>query len=78
MTILLFIKYTYNILRIHPVSYTHLDVYKRQRCTLTAGCASSVEAEEFQVGQWLHTWAELDTLLRPGRDRSLAKVKASL
>ena len=30
-------------LRVVPVSYTHLDVYKRQRWLISSGCSSGVE-----------------------------------
>lgn len=41
-------------------------------------CAPRVEAEEEpHVGQRLQKWAQLYSLLRPGRDRSLPRVKVS-
>ena len=90
------------------VSYTHLDVYKRQdfnergngfvndkqgdiadmgislRSVMTCStlvCQNSMKMcirDRPTVGQRLYTWAELVGLLRPGKERSLAEMKASL
>lgn len=45
--------------------------------SLAAGYASTVEAEEHLIGQQLHTWVELNSLLRLGKQHSLGKVKAA-
>ena len=55
----------------------YLDPGLPGRCTPGEVCASRVEAEDPLVGEWLHTWAEVVSLLRPGRERSAAEVKVS-
>ena len=66
-------------LLIGSVSYTHLDVYKRQGpglaewCMLATGCTSSMETKE---GQQVYVWTELDSLLSLSRDCS--KISADV
>lgn len=45
--------------------------------TYQARCAPSRKAEEPLVGQQIHTWADLDSLLCLDREHSITEVKAT-
>lgn len=61
----------------NPFNRVDPQANERRGLVKAAWYASSVDAEEPLVDEWLHTWAESDCPLQAGRQSLSANVKAT-